>query len=181
MGRIVRGSDCHSQRLDPLLRGQTERFGGGRTVRPLWGRIVSVCKRLWGRIVTVSDSAGRSVTVSKRGVALSSRHRRSQLFLKEGQRHCQLTATPSMSYIPLSFSVSVASSLLEIQYSRSVLPIAGRSELYLRHVVVLKHCPSPAHLHHLHHHHLSLGHLAGVAALPARRVAPGTGGGVRCG
>jgi hypothetical protein len=27
MGRIVRGSDCHSQRLDPLLRGLTERLG----------------------------------------------------------------------------------------------------------------------------------------------------------
>jgi hypothetical protein len=42
MGRIVRGLDCHSQRLDPLLRGQTELFGCGRTVRPLWGRIVSI-------------------------------------------------------------------------------------------------------------------------------------------
>ncbi len=42
MGRIVRGSDCHSQHLDPLLRGRTERFGCGRTVRPLWGRIVSI-------------------------------------------------------------------------------------------------------------------------------------------
>jgi hypothetical protein len=48
MGRIVRGPDCHSQRLDPLLRGRTERFGGGRTVRPLWGQIVTICKRLWG-------------------------------------------------------------------------------------------------------------------------------------
>ncbi len=43
MGRIVRGSDCHSQLLDPLLRGRTERFGGGRTVQPLWGWIVNVC------------------------------------------------------------------------------------------------------------------------------------------
>ncbi len=34
------GSDCHSQRLGPLLRGRTERFGGGQ--------IVSICKRLWG-------------------------------------------------------------------------------------------------------------------------------------
>ncbi len=42
MGRIVRGSDCHSQRLDPLLRGRIERFGCGRTVRPLWGWIVSI-------------------------------------------------------------------------------------------------------------------------------------------
>jgi hypothetical protein len=42
MGRIVRGLDCHSQRLDPLLRGRTERFGCGRTVRSLWGRIVSL-------------------------------------------------------------------------------------------------------------------------------------------
>jgi hypothetical protein len=48
MGRIVHGSDCHSQRLDPLLRGQTERFGCGWTVWPLWGRIVSIWKRLWG-------------------------------------------------------------------------------------------------------------------------------------
>ncbi len=29
MGRIIRGSDCHSEPLDPLLRGRTERFGGG--------------------------------------------------------------------------------------------------------------------------------------------------------
>ncbi len=48
MGRIVRGSDCHSQCLDPLLRGGTDRFGCGRTVWPLWGRIVSLWKRLWG-------------------------------------------------------------------------------------------------------------------------------------
>jgi hypothetical protein len=48
MGQIDRGSDCHSQRLDPLLRGRTERFGCGRTGRPLWGRIVSIWKRLWG-------------------------------------------------------------------------------------------------------------------------------------
>jgi hypothetical protein len=27
MGRIIHGSDCHSQRLNPLLRGRTERFG----------------------------------------------------------------------------------------------------------------------------------------------------------
>ncbi len=31
MGRIIHGSDCHSERLDPLLKGETERFGGGRT------------------------------------------------------------------------------------------------------------------------------------------------------
>ncbi len=48
MGQIVCGSDCHSQCLDPFLRGRTERFGGGRTVRTLWGRIVTLCKRLWG-------------------------------------------------------------------------------------------------------------------------------------
>jgi hypothetical protein len=48
MGRIVRGSDCDSQHLDPLLRGQIEWFGGGRTVQPLWGRIVTICKCLWG-------------------------------------------------------------------------------------------------------------------------------------
>ncbi len=47
MGQIISGSDCHSERLDPLLRGQTERFGGGRTVRPLWGQIVTICKCLW--------------------------------------------------------------------------------------------------------------------------------------
>jgi hypothetical protein len=29
--------------LDPPLRGRTS----GRTVRPLWGRIVTICKRLW--------------------------------------------------------------------------------------------------------------------------------------
>jgi hypothetical protein len=32
MGRIVHGSDCHSKHLDPVLRGQTDQFGGGRTV-----------------------------------------------------------------------------------------------------------------------------------------------------
>jgi hypothetical protein len=48
MGQIVRGSDCHSQHLDPLLRGQIEWFGCGQTVWPLWGRIVSIRKRLWG-------------------------------------------------------------------------------------------------------------------------------------
>jgi hypothetical protein len=42
MGRIVRGSDCHSQCLDPHVRGRTEQFGCGRTVRPLWSRIVSI-------------------------------------------------------------------------------------------------------------------------------------------
>jgi hypothetical protein len=46
MGQIVCGSDCHSECLDPLLKGRTVRFGGGRTVRPLWGRIVTICKRL---------------------------------------------------------------------------------------------------------------------------------------
>jgi hypothetical protein len=49
MGRIVCGSNCHSQRLDPFLRGRTERFRGGQTVGPLWGRIFSMCKRLWGK------------------------------------------------------------------------------------------------------------------------------------
>jgi hypothetical protein len=48
MGRIVRGSNCHSQRLDSLVRGRTERFGGGQTVQPLWGRMVTICKRMWG-------------------------------------------------------------------------------------------------------------------------------------
>jgi hypothetical protein len=48
MGQIVRVSDCHSQHLHPLLSGRTERFGGGQTVRPLWGRIVTICIRLWG-------------------------------------------------------------------------------------------------------------------------------------
>jgi hypothetical protein len=42
IGRIVHGSDCRSQRLDPLLKGRTERFGCGQTARPLWGRIVSI-------------------------------------------------------------------------------------------------------------------------------------------
>ncbi len=46
MGRIIRGLDCHSECLYPLLRGQTEQFGGGQTVQPLWGRIVTICKRL---------------------------------------------------------------------------------------------------------------------------------------
>jgi hypothetical protein len=46
MSLIVRGSDCHSECLDPLLRGQTDWFGGGWTVRALWGRIVTLCKCL---------------------------------------------------------------------------------------------------------------------------------------
>ncbi len=69
MGRIVRGSDRHSQRLEPLLRGRTEWFG--------WGPVGSDClnmKTFVGRIVTVSDGAGRSVTVSNWGVAQLSRH-----------------------------------------------------------------------------------------------------------
>jgi hypothetical protein len=49
LGGAENGSDCHSQCLDPLLGGQTERFGGGRTVRPLWGRMVTICKCLWGK------------------------------------------------------------------------------------------------------------------------------------
>ncbi len=47
MGQTVRGSDCHSECLDPLLRGRAEQFGGGWTVRPLWDQIVTICKRLW--------------------------------------------------------------------------------------------------------------------------------------
>ncbi len=47
MGQIVRGLDCHSERLDPLLRGQTDWFGAGRIVWPLWSQILTVCKRLW--------------------------------------------------------------------------------------------------------------------------------------
>jgi hypothetical protein len=31
----------------PTLSGQTERFGGGRTVQPLWGQNVTLCKHLW--------------------------------------------------------------------------------------------------------------------------------------
>ncbi len=61
MGQIVNGSDCQSERLDPLLRGLTERFWGGQTIPPLWGWMVSICKRLWGeslqcRIVWVGVS-----------------------------------------------------------------------------------------------------------------------------
>jgi hypothetical protein len=48
MGQIVCGSDCYSQSLDLLVRCRTERFGGGRTVQPLWGWIVTTCKCLWG-------------------------------------------------------------------------------------------------------------------------------------
>jgi hypothetical protein len=44
---IVHGPDCHSERLDPLLRGRTDQFGGDRTVRPLWGWIITICKHLW--------------------------------------------------------------------------------------------------------------------------------------
>jgi hypothetical protein len=42
MGRIVCGSDYHSEHLDPPLRGQTEWFKGGWTVRPLWSQIVTI-------------------------------------------------------------------------------------------------------------------------------------------
>jgi hypothetical protein len=41
------GLDCHSLRFDPLLRGQTEWFEGGQTVRPLWGRSVKKLKCFW--------------------------------------------------------------------------------------------------------------------------------------
>jgi hypothetical protein len=51
MGRIVYGSDFHSQRLDPLLRGRTELFRGGRTVQLLWGQIVTICKCLCGKLL----------------------------------------------------------------------------------------------------------------------------------
>jgi hypothetical protein len=47
--RAENGSESRSQRLGPLLRGRTERFRVGRTVRPLWGRIVAICKCLWGK------------------------------------------------------------------------------------------------------------------------------------
>jgi hypothetical protein len=53
VGRIIRGSDCHSLCLDPLLRGRTEQFGGGQTVQSLWGRIVSICKCLWANHYSV--------------------------------------------------------------------------------------------------------------------------------
>jgi hypothetical protein len=69
MGRVIRGSDCHSERLDPLLRGRTERFWGGQTVRPLWSWMVTICKRLWDESLPCRMVRGRSVTVSKRRVA----------------------------------------------------------------------------------------------------------------
>jgi hypothetical protein len=75
MGRIICGSNCHSQHLDPLLRGQTKRFGGGSDSQTPVGSDCHRMKTFVGRIITVSDGAGRSVTVSKQGVAQSSRHR----------------------------------------------------------------------------------------------------------
>jgi hypothetical protein len=51
LGQIVCGSDCHSQCLDPLLIGRSERLGGGRTVRPLWGRMVTICRCLLGELL----------------------------------------------------------------------------------------------------------------------------------
>jgi hypothetical protein len=81
MGRIVHGSDCHSQRLDPLLSGRTERFGGGRTVWLLWGRIVSICKRLWGESL---QRRMMRVGVSQR-VAKSSRHPKIIFFFASGR------------------------------------------------------------------------------------------------
>jgi hypothetical protein len=40
-------SDCQSQRFDPLWRGRTEWFGGGRTLWPLWGWSVTILKHFW--------------------------------------------------------------------------------------------------------------------------------------
>ncbi len=65
MGRIVRGSDCYSQRLDPFLRGQTERFWVWSDCPTPVGSDCLNMKTFVGRIVTVSDGAGWSVTVSK--------------------------------------------------------------------------------------------------------------------
>ncbi len=59
---------CHSQCLYPLLRGGTERFGGGQTSRSLLGSDCHKMKMFFGRIATVSEYVGRSVTVSKRRV-----------------------------------------------------------------------------------------------------------------
>ncbi len=47
--RSTSKSDCtwvglSQPTLGLLLRGQTAQFGGGRTVRPLWGWIVTICK-----------------------------------------------------------------------------------------------------------------------------------------
>jgi hypothetical protein len=64
MGRIVHGSDYHNEHLDPPLRGWTERFRGGQTVRPLWSQIVTYVTFV-GRIITVLDGVGRSVSVLK--------------------------------------------------------------------------------------------------------------------
>jgi hypothetical protein len=46
MGGIVCGSDCHSERLDPLLRGRTKQFGGVRQNNPCgveWSQNENVC------------------------------------------------------------------------------------------------------------------------------------------
>ncbi len=69
IGWIVHGSDCHSQCLDPLLRGRTERFGGWSDYPTPVGSDCLNMLTFVGRIVTVSDGAGRSVTVSKWRVA----------------------------------------------------------------------------------------------------------------
>jgi hypothetical protein len=74
IGRIVRESDCHSQRLDPPLRGRTEAVWMWSDCPTPVGSDCLNMKMFVGRIVTVSDGAGRSVTVSKWGVAQSSRH-----------------------------------------------------------------------------------------------------------
>ncbi len=88
-GEAENGSDCHSQRLDPLLRGRTERFGCGRTVWPLRGTNCLNMKTFVGRIITVSDGAGWSVTVSNWGVAQSSRYRYPRMVqISSGLHHC---------------------------------------------------------------------------------------------
>ena len=74
MGRIVRGSDCHIEHLDPLLRVELSGLGWSDSPTPVGSDCLKM-KTFVGRIVTVSDSAGRSVTVSNWGVAQTSRHR----------------------------------------------------------------------------------------------------------
>jgi hypothetical protein len=59
------GLNCHSNRVDLLLRGQTERFRGWPDSLTPMGSDCHNIKMFSGRITTVSDGGGRSVTESK--------------------------------------------------------------------------------------------------------------------
>ncbi len=64
---LTHGSDCHSQRFNPLLVVEQRGLGMAGQSHPYR----SDCHRMktfLGRIIAVSDGAGQGVIVSKRGV-----------------------------------------------------------------------------------------------------------------